>query len=354
MRPVITACLLFGVTLLLYGYRLTDAPVSPQERQVLVAAASGSGPLFFQVSGEDWLQPGAVYLTAAARHIGGGDASARLATVIVAAINIALVFLCARRVFASRLAGALAPLLLLATPAHIMFGRSGTDALFTIPFVLLWLLALLCHWESGTTGSIIAAGAALGAGVYMNRAAPLTMGFLLMLSVATLIGNGRSWRSVWMIVSAFGAWLLPAAAWFALHQETYPDTFGRWAVFLAHIRNPIDGVRAFVNWNTLGSRASLYWGFLDPAWLFFENMLLLVMLPLLVAGAAMWRRVLTRPSMTLIAGGALVAPLAGSSFGAPHYAQDALAFLPCAILLMSAGIAGLQQWFSAPVRRSGA
>ena len=40
-------------------------------------------------------------------------------------------------------------------------------------------------------------------------------------------------------------------------------------MFAAHLRIPLDGVRAFVNPGTLGNRASLYWGFWDPSWLFF-------------------------------------------------------------------------------------
>lgn len=349
LRPVITACLLAGVTLLLYGYGLSSAPVGEQESQIL-QAARGSGPLYFQVAPDRYLQPIPVYAAAAMRAVGGGDQSARLASVLVASLNVGLIFLGARRLFDSRLAIALAPLLLLVTPAHIAFGRSGTDAVFSIPFAVLWLLAMQRFWQSDTAISIAAAGAALGAGIYANASAPLTMGVLLVVGVISLVSGGRAWRSVAIMLAAFGALLIPAATWFALHPETYPDTFGRWAIHLAHVRNPLDGMRAFFNWNTLGNRASLYWGFLDPSWLFFGNRLMLVMLPLLMLGVGMGRRALARHSMILVGGGALVAPLAGSSFGAPHYAADALVFLPFAILLMAAGAAGLQHGLTAPRR----
>lgn len=349
MRPVITACLLVGITLLLYSFGLSGAPVGEQELQFL-QAAPGSGPIYFQVRPDLYLQPIPVYAAAALRAVGGGDQSARLASVLIASINVGLIFLCARRLFDSRLAVVLAPLLLLVTPAHITFGRSGTDAIFSIPFALLWLLALQRYWQSNSAVSVAAAGAALGAGVYANPSAPLTMGFLLIASVIVLVSNGRAWRSVVIMLAAFGALLIPAAMWFALHPETYPDTFGRWVIHLAHVRNPLDGLRAFFNWNTLGNRASLYWGFLDPSWLFFGNRLLLVMLPLLLLGVGMWQRAMARHSMMLVGGGALVAPLAGSSFGVPHYAADALVFLPFAIVFMAAGAAGLQQWLTAPAR----
>ncbi len=354
MRPVVTACLLAGVTFLLYSYQLTGEPAGTRESQLLAQAQSGSGPLFFHAGDGQWLQAFPVYVTSVIWTLGGGDQSARLASVAIAAVNVVLLLLSARRLFDSALPALIAPLLLLVTPAHITFARSGSDALFSVPFVLLWLLAMLRVWNSGSTAAALAAGIALGAGIYTNRAAPLTMGFLLVVSAAALVAGARKWRSAAFVVAGFGVMALPAAAWFAMNPSTYPDTFGRWAIHLAHVRNPLDGVRAFLNWNTLGNRASLYWGFLDPAWLFFENMFLLVMLPLLLIGVGTWRRVLSRYGMILVAGGAIATPLAGSSFGEPHYAADALTFLPFAILLMSVAACYLQKRFIVRADRSGA
>lgn len=318
------------------------------------AAVSGPGPLFFDAGDNLWLQPIPVYATRAVQTLAGNDFSARLTTVILASLNVALIFLAGRHAFTGALAPLLSAALLLATPAHIAYARSGTDAIFSVSFALLWLVAIQRYWVTDRAAWIAAAGVALGAGVYSNAAGPLTMAFLLAVSVIALITGRRQWRDRALIVCAFGAMLLPAAAWFAGHLDTYGDTFGRWAIHLAHVRNPIEGVQAFLNWNTLGTRASLYWGFLDPAWLFFGNMFLLVMLPLVALGLVYWPRVLARHSMTLIAGGAIVTPLAGSSFGVPHYAADALAFVPFAVLLMAAGAAALQRRFSDRVRRSDA
>jgi hypothetical protein len=55
-------------------------------------------------------------------------------------------------------------------------------------------------------------------------------------------------------------------------------------------------------------------------------------------GLAGWRRVMSPQTMLVIAGGALVSPLAGSSFGQPHYMPDALPFLPFVALLATAGL----------------
>ena len=66
-QPIVTACLLAGLTLLLYGFRLTAAPVTAEESAFNNAAQNvhaGATPLFFHVRDEHWLQPLAVYANA--------------------------------------------------------------------------------------------------------------------------------------------------------------------------------------------------------------------------------------------------------------------------------------------------
>jgi 4-amino-4-deoxy-L-arabinose transferase-like glycosyltransferase len=347
MRPIATACLLAGVTLLVYGFRLSGAPIGADEAVVLHESllqdddsAGTRTPVFFRVTDERWLLPVPVYATATLRAIGGGNVSARFATVIVAALDVALLSLVAGIVFGSPLAAFVAALLLLMMPAHVSFGRSGVDAIYPVPFLLAAILAVLSYLKTDRPWLLLLAGACLGAGIYTHRSAPLTMTFLLVLCGVTLMVSRRRVKPAVLLTAGFAALLLPALMWFAFHQETYRDTFGRWAIHLAHVRNPLDGVRAFLNWNTLGNRASLYWGFLDPAWLFFDRTapLLLAMLPAFALGISKWPRVLGRDAMVLIAGGAVIAPLAGSSFGEPHYASSAVVLLPCAALLMTAGV----------------
>lgn len=347
LRPVVTACLLAGVTLLLYGFRLAVPPVGADEAVVLHEArlqhddADGSRtPLFFRVNEERWLLPIPVYATATVRALGGGEASARLATVIVAALDVALLWLCARMVFGADLPSLGAAALLLLMPAHLAFGRSGSDSIYAVPFAVAASMAMLHYLKTDRLGSTAIAGALLGLGMYTHPAAPLTMAFLAVFDGVLLVVRRRRAMAVIALVSGFATLLLPAVVWFALHPQTYRDTFGRWLIHLAHLRNPLEGLDAFLNWNTLGSRASLYWGFLDPAWLFFDRtgMFLLGTLPLLIVGLAKWPRAISQEAMLLIAGGVLIAPLAGSSFGAPHYASSALVLLPFAALIMTGGL----------------
>lgn len=345
LRPISAACVLAGITLLLYGDRLTAAPIGADEAIILQESQLQGGdegrrlPMFFHVGDTRWMLPIPVYATAIVRSLGGGDASTRLVTVFVAALDVALISLCAGLLFKSNLALFAAAILLMLTPAHLVFGRFGTDAIYPLPFVLGALLAILNYLETDRPWLPVTAGALLGAGVYTHRSAPLTMAFLMVTCGSALIVNRRVVKPAILMLGGFVILMLPAAAWIGWHPETYPDTFGRWAIHLAHIRNPLDGVDAFLNRNTLGTRASFYWGFLDPAWLFLSPTapFLAALLPALAVGIATWRRRFGPDLTLLIAGGAVVAPLAGSSFGEPGYAAQAAVFLPFAVLLMTAG-----------------
>ena len=83
------------------------------------------------------------------------------------------------------------------------------------------------------------------------------MAFLwLTMMVALWVAGRRKLSTLMIAAGTFVAMLVPLAVWFYLHPQTYLDTYGRWAIFAAHLRNPIDGFLAFVNRNTLGTRAS--------------------------------------------------------------------------------------------------
>jgi hypothetical protein len=271
LQPIVTACLLAGVTLLLYGFRIADAPLSAEETIFAEQARSvgQSAPLFFHVRDERWLQPIAVYMQALARAVGAGDMSGRIASVTAGAVDVALMFAVVRLAGREWVAVAAAFLLLL-TPAHWTYARLGTDAIFPSPFVLAWLLGMLTYFRRHQAWAPVLAGAALGLGTYAHQTAPLTMGWLFVFSIiAVAATRGARMRALAWLAASYGAMLVPALVWFAQSPATYMDTFGRWAILAAHVRFPLDGLRAQVNWNTLSNRASLFWSFLDPSLLFF-------------------------------------------------------------------------------------
>ena len=301
-------------------------------------------PLLVNVGGDRWVQPLGLYATAISHAIAPGFFAGRRASIVVASLNVGLIFLVAWRLFSRYLPALVAAIVLVFTPAHYAFGRLGIDVIYVIPFILIWLYALLVFIDHDRPAAIALAAGALGAGVYSTPSAPLTMAFLWLTMMVALWVVGRRKLSTLMIATGtFVAMLAPLAVWFYAHPPTYLDTYGRWAIFAAHLRNPLDGLLAFVNRNTLGTRASAYWGVLDPSYLFFSSArstapLLMVSAPLIIAGMVRCVRLAPHPAAVVILAGLVVAPLAGSSFGESQYISLALGLLPFAALLAAYGI----------------
>jgi 4-amino-4-deoxy-L-arabinose transferase-like glycosyltransferase len=362
LRSIVTAGVIAGVTLVLYGTRLgPPPPLSPAEaalfEQAQSVASTGrdtSGrlaPLFFQASAETWSQPIPVYSTAAfLRATSTGEWGARFATVRVVIVSALLMYLVARRLFRREAIAIAASALLVLTPALFAHGREATDAVYALPFVVAWLYCLVAFLDRPRTWLLAIAGFALGLGVYSQPGAPITMAFLAALTVPVLWTTGHRTPHVFGAgAAAFALPLMLMVLWFVSHPDTYRDTMGRWAVFQAHIRFPLDGLRAFVNWTTLGMRASLYWGFFDPSWLFLSAtdragalggaapflLPMAVFLPLGISHALKHHGAAT--AVALI-GGLVIAPVATSTFGEAHNIGQAMTVVPFAVLLAGFGI----------------
>jgi 4-amino-4-deoxy-L-arabinose transferase-like glycosyltransferase len=352
LRPIATACLLALATFILYSLELRREPVGPEEARLISAAQQvpkGVPPLLVNIGGNRWVQPFGFYLTTISHAIAPGFFAGRRASIFVASVNVALIFLVAWRMFARYLPALGAALILMFTPAHFAFGRVGLDAIYVIPFILIWLYAVLEFVDKDRPAAMAVAAAALGAGVYSAPSAPLTMMFLwITMMVALWVARRRKLSTLLIAAGTFVATLIPLMVWFYLHPATYQDTYGRWAIFAAHLRNPVDGFRASVNTNTLGTRASTYWSLIDPSYLFFSRAgttapLLMVSAPLMVAGIIRCVRLVPNTAAVLVLAGLVVSPLAGSSFGERNYIALALGLLPFAALLAAYGVEEIRE-----------
>ena len=355
LRPVATACLLALATSIFYGLALGRQPIGRDEARVVSQAqqpVQGVPPVVIN-AGDRWLQPVNVYATKFAHVVTPGFFAGRWASVMVSAINVGLVFMVGWRVFGGYIAALAAALALIFMPAHMTFGRQGLEPIYVVPFVLIWLYALAGFIEKDRPEQIAAASAALGAGVYSTTAAPLTMAFLWLMMIVVLLTVRRlKLSTLGIAASSFIVMLAPLAIWFFLHRDTYMDTYGSWAIHPAHIRNPLDGLLAFINRNTLGTRVSSYWSLIDPSYLFFSSAegrapLHWALAPLLTVGVV---RCATKPKpMALIVlAGTLIAPLAGASFGQPRYIANALALLPFLALLAGYGVDAVRELIVPP------
>jgi hypothetical protein len=226
------------------------------------------------------------------------------------------------------------------TPGHTSLALNGTAAIYPATFIALWAYLLLVFLDRDLRGALIGAAVSLGLCVYSHPAGPLTAAFLWVLTL--VVAWRRNRVGLLASTAAFVAMWVPAAAWFYLHPDSYADTFGRWVILKAHIRNPLELMGAFINPNTLGNRASLYWGFWDPSWLFLRSESspapMFWVEAILIALALLRINALSRHVATVVLGSALIVPLAGSTFGLPHYLPYAAAVLPLLAVLGGLGV----------------
>ena len=85
LQPIVTACLLAGLTLA--ALRLSIDRGAAHSRRIdfndsAQTVRAGATPLFFHVRDEHWLQPLAIYANAAMRAVGGDDMSGRIASAV--------------------------------------------------------------------------------------------------------------------------------------------------------------------------------------------------------------------------------------------------------------------------------
>lgn len=345
-RAIATACVLAALAFLLYS-RNTRGPLNDDERALLEQAQTvrTSTPLFFHVADERWLPAAPVYATALVHALGGGERSGRIASAIVGVADVVLVYVAVGALTHEWIAVA-AALVLLLTPTHFWFARLGTEALFPAPFVLLWMIAMLRFIQRDSPKSLTWAAVALGVGVYTHPVAPLTMAWLWLISLAALIAWRRvAARNLIALGGAFTLVLIPVVAWYLTHPSSYADTFGRWALFPAHARFPLDGLRAQINWNTVGTRSSVLWGLFDPSFLLFPGDGQRVAPFLACSGVlvllGMARAVTTlQPAQRLVVLAAvLVPPVIASTFGQPHALAMVSPLIPTAAVAAGLGLA---------------
>ena len=138
------ACLLALATAIFYGLALGRQPIGPDEARVVSQAQrpiQGLPPVLIN-AGDRWLQPLNVYATKIAHLVQPGFFAGRWASVIVAAISVGLLFMVGWRLFGGYIAALAAALALIFLPAHMTFGRQGIEAIYVVPFVVIWLYAL--------------------------------------------------------------------------------------------------------------------------------------------------------------------------------------------------------------------
>lgn len=348
---VLSIVLLAAAGSLLYATRLGDVPVyvmhdeaqgALQAHSIATTGRDLSGrwlPLYFTEPefppGRD---PALIYVTALGLKVLPFDeAGVRTPTALIAVLNVVLTFLVARRLFASNAIGLVAAGMLLLTPIHFIRGRLLLSPLYSIPFILAWLVSLARFDEERTPKRLVQAAIWLGLGAYSYLAAVVMMPIYLMVTLA--IGYRRlGLPAVVKAAAAFAATLVPMVLWYVTHPERNAQIVRAYQLD-ANAESPL------ARW--LG----LYWSFFDPSFLFvsgdsslinstreagFFPLAFAVLLPLGLYEAVRLRR----PLALTIATGFVTAPLVSIISGAIEMNRVMFA-IPFGVLLAAYGVSVL-------------
>ena len=317
-------------------------------------------PLFFQASGDVWLTPVPVYLGALLTRSLSSPNGVRWAAALTGVLDVLLLYVLAFALFRRAGPAVLAAVLLLTSPAHFSLARaSGPNGVWEVPFLVTWLIGMTYFVRDSGGGArrMLAVGAAaLAASLYSQPSAAVVVPFLVILTAVVVSLDGRlRWREVWPASATFVVILTPTLLWLATHREAYVDTFGRWLIHPAHVRNPLEWAQAVSNWGTLTVWTETFWDFMNPTHLFINDMapagvgafvsplsiLTVVGFHTALAGRAGTPYVsnLFRSVMIVF----IIVPLMVATFKEPRAIELALVVMPCGALLATLGAQSLYQ-----------
>jgi hypothetical protein len=301
------------------------------------AAAPASDGLLLHAQGELWYQPLAVYPAALLLRAGiPRDLALTLPSLAAAYAVIWLTFALGVRLPLSTTAAALAAALLVLMPGFVAHAHTPGAALLMTAAILGWCVGVLDYAVTRRGVVLIAAASTLALAAYTQPAGFWAVAMFFTLGAAVLRRTGASWAAVLTAVAAIAAVWLPLAAWVLLHPVAYPDTLGRWAIHAAHVRSPLEGLQAVTRLHVVARRASEYWSFFSPTFLFASAQVFTWWMLLLVP-PGLWMRPET-PAAWLVVVGFVVTPVAAVMLDTGRSAMLAVTLLPFGVLLALRGV----------------
>jgi len=203
----------------------------------------------------------------------------RRASVLIGLLNVALMFLVARRYFDNLAAGAFAAVLLAMTPVHFFYSRVGVEVVYLLPFFLGWFLLLTRDEqlvEHGHLWPIAGATFLLALSLYAYKNAIILAPTYLCVTIALIAWraheSGVPVRHIWVMAAAAVGGFVLAAAPFAIDVISHSDRVARLSNAYG-VGDPkltlLQNVRDFVRYQNLGARLGIYFDSFNPTHLFF-------------------------------------------------------------------------------------
>lgn len=234
-----------------------------------------------------------------------------LAALIVA---MALMYVLGARTFASMWLGALTTVLFASTPLLWQHNQYPAPALFSLPFIAGWLVAIAYVQRDRAAWWAVAAGGCLGAGIYTSTAAAVMMPLYLLLTIAVLHrSRAAGSRELALMIAACCLAAAPFAIFLAEHPQAFRDAVNAHHLYDANRFNLRQGIREMTSWLGLTARTEVYYDYFNPAFLFLSGQVLLLPLAVLLP-LGVYHIVSddNRPLARLSVAGVIVAPFAAA------------------------------------------
>lgn len=281
-KPLVIAALLASVLAVLYATRLGVVPAylihdevrfSVQAQSIAASARDTNGrllPVYF--SDRDLpagIDPVIIYLTALTlRVLPLSEVSVRLPTALIGVASSVLMFLLARRLFASDAMGLIAAGMLALTPAHFMHSRLALSIVYPVPFIIGWLIGLRRFDERGEARALVAAFVVLGLGIYSYLGYMVMLPIYVLLSGLVIARRKASWSLVAPGLIGFAVTLVPLLLWQVAHPTRFADLITTYHLQSGQATTGAPGGFGLLSYEAIRLRIALYWNFFSQAFLF--------------------------------------------------------------------------------------
>ena len=297
-----------------------------------------------------WFLPIPIYLLAALlKAVPLSEAAVRLPMTLFAIVDVVLIYLVARRLFARESLAIATAAILAMTPVHYFFAHHAIGFAAHLPFVLGWLLCLLNYLDGNDRRWLFGAGLLLGIGLYTYVAAAVLVPLYFLLTCLVLLAQREGIRSVLTLAGGFMLPASPALIFLLLRSTDVIDLFTHYQSHEGQFRSaegPADGLGVV---RRLTDYGRMYIEFLAPRLWFVTahtarewdprigGVFLFPAVGLFVAALI---RLVTRPTvrLLLIAGGLACAPVAPSLTPKVDVMHRLMAMLPFGALISILGL----------------
>ena len=220
--------------------------------------------------------PLCVYGTAAALKLLPPDEIAlRLPTAIVGVVNIVLAYLVGKRLWASRRVGLFAALVLATAPAYFIHSRIAIPTLWSLPWLLGWLLALATYTDRRDPKLLFAAFAALGLAVYGYFGTAVMVPLYVAATLAYVYGSlgVRELKPYVFAGAGLFASMIPIIYWQVLHPERWSElvAFYFTSPTVNRSGSPLFTPSGYPSFAAVQERLTAYWNYFNPTVLFLRG-----------------------------------------------------------------------------------